>query len=242
MLPARVNASLSKGTLGYVYHGTSMRLSAVLGLGIDCSKQVARGDIPLAMKVARDSLFYTIRVQETLWSISQGRALLTYRGEEYPIEPPPIDPIEDARPWQSPSIWSFPRGAPPLPDNAPSYISTTFHWTHRLSVLQDRILSFFYVKASRSANAALYTELAQQLQDWEKQLPKVLQVINVISGTPPPHVLTLLLTFQKTVILHHRPFFYEGEGALVGARERCLEAARTTLVLLQRYDSLYGLS
>lgn len=218
-----------------------MRMSAVLGLGIDCSKQVARGEIPAAMKVARDSLFYTIRVQETLWSISQGRALLTYRGEDHGIEAPPIDEAEDARPWQPPIVWAFPAGAPPLPLNAPSWISTTFHWTHRLSALQDRILSFFYVKSSPSASEANYAELAHQLQAWETMLPPVLQVANTISGSPPPHVLTLLLTYQKTIILHNRPYFMRTDGAFAGARERCLEAARTALVLLERYDALYGL-
>lgn len=214
---------------------------------IDATKYVEKGTISAEVKAARDLTFYTCYVQERvcssrhplehltylfliqLWNLSEGRFLTTLGGNDHNIPLPPIDDREDHQPWCRPRIFRFPDGArPPLP-TAPSWTSTCFHWTVRLALIQDLIIRGCY--GLKPLELSQYTNFSLQLQEWSLQLPACLSLPKVLPVTPPPHVLTLHVTFQKTTMLLHRPFFLK-KGELSSAK-RCEDAAMEVVRLLE---------
>lgn len=126
--------------IGYIYSGIAFRMLHTLGLGIDCTSYVERGVLTEEVRAARDRTLFLLYVQDKLWSAYVGRNPSVLRAQ---LEPPlpAIDRELDRQPWQ-PLPGDCPSDLPPKP--TPGYLSSTFHFTVRLAVIEERIMSTVY--------------------------------------------------------------------------------------------------
>ncbi|GAA6048761.1 hypothetical protein JCM3770_003948 [Rhodotorula araucariae] len=250
---ASFNSAFARLNLGYLYFGIALRCAASLGVFISSQMLVARGVITDKVRDARDRVYWTTMVQDSLWSLASGR-FLTMPIEEQDIALPAVDEAADAAPWLLPPSWSAGEGIAPrdkttkrLVPNAsmPSYTSSCFLATAKLAAIQSELISKVYAAKDSLDSAALLdvvTQLDVQLEAWSAELPIALAVGQYLASPPPPHVITLQLSREKTAMLLHRPFFHRPHepGAEASIR-KCTSSAHRVMQLLDLYDGLYGL-
>lgn len=130
----------SRQGLGYIYSGIAFRMLHTLGLAIDCSSYVERGILTEETRTARDRTLWVCTIQDRLWSSYVGRNPSVLRAQ---LEPslPKIDRELDRRPW-APLPGDAPSDVPVKP--TPSYLSSTFHYTCRLAVIEERVMVTVY--------------------------------------------------------------------------------------------------
>ncbi|GAA5863052.1 hypothetical protein JCM3774_001405 [Rhodotorula dairenensis] len=221
--------------IGYVYSGIAFRMLHTLGLAIDCTSYVERGVLTEEVRAARDRTLFLLYVQDKLWSAYVGRNPSVLRAQ---LEPPlpAIDRELDRRPWQ-PLPGDCPSDPPPKP--TPSYLSSTFHFTVRLAVIEERIMTTVYALRANLQSPALLnriSELNVELETWFASLPAELRIAPQTSRPPAPHIIMVNVYYQFCVILLHRPF-PQNESAI----KRCSSAATRIVGLFELFQRCPGL-
>ncbi|KAI5477156.1 hypothetical protein MNV49_006812 [Pseudohyphozyma bogoriensis] len=241
MLIASFNSSSARPNIGYLYFSLALRTTSVLGLNIDSAKHVEDGTITQEVKEGRDRCFYTVFVQDVLWSLAQGRFTMTFLTQDHDVRLPPIDPEEDRRPWVIPEIWKPTTGASERLPRGPSWTSSCFHWTVKLGRIQEAMVASIYGLKKDTWTHSV-SGITLQLEAWANELPPPLRITHFLAATPPPAVITLQLTFERTVMLSHRPFYHlDSPGAEFSVR-KCDASALRVVKLIELYDDVYGLN
>lgn len=143
--------------IGYIYSGIAFRMLHTLGLGIDCSQYVERGVLSEEARSARDRTLFLAYVQDKLWSAYVGRNPSVLRAQ---LEPslPSIDRQLDRQLW-SPLPGDCSSDPPPKP--TPGYLSSTFHYTCRLAVIEERIMTTVYALRVNLQSPALLNRISE---------------------------------------------------------------------------------
>ncbi|GAA6020766.1 hypothetical protein JCM10207_002016 [Rhodosporidiobolus poonsookiae] len=250
---ASFQSNLARCNLGYLYFGIAVRCAAALGVNISSEPFVEKGVITDEVRTARDNAFWTIYQQDSLWSLAVGR-FVTLGGEDHEIALPPVDRDADAEPWHFPANWLAQDPTPTAEavptrlqphSRVPSYASTTFLATSQLALIQSQLIrdlySLKYAPGSAEQVEAI-AKLSHRLEAFAASLPAELQIGHFLAGPPPPHVITLQLTFQKTLMLLHRTFYHRpNHPSAADSIKRCDSAAQQVVKLISLYDSLYGI-
>lgn len=177
----------------------ALRCATALGVNISTHGFVECGIITDEIRQARDSVFHTATVQDSvrsfpflpslianflslqLWSLAVGR-YPSFRHAGQDIAPPEVRPEDDARPWLLPSIWEplNPNAAPDTSgrtlhphSNMPSLISTTFVATADLALIQSDLIHELCVAfpfPAASCGADL-SHLSLSCRYWNKLTP-----------------------------------------------------------------------
>ncbi|GAA6059217.1 hypothetical protein JCM10212_006610 [Sporobolomyces blumeae] len=223
---------------GNIFAGIALRMSQTLGLGIDSRAFVRSGILTESLQRSRDFAMWSAYLQDKLWSSYVGRNhTLLLSSLETP--PPYIDTELDRQTW--PVVRT---GRKPSPGS----ITLCFHWTTRLAVLQEQVLSTLYgLRTNVHAAAVLnrVSELNLKLESWMSKLPDPLRIPPQLTKPPPAHIITLNCLYYFVVILLHRPYYNQtGQVALPineAAIKRCNSAASRIVSLLELYQSSPGL-
>ncbi|GAA5984765.1 hypothetical protein JCM10908_003494 [Rhodotorula pacifica] len=221
--------------LGYIYSGIALRMLHTLGLGIDCSSYVERGILSEEVRSARDRTLFLAYIQDKLWSAYVGRNPSVLRAQ---LEPPlpAIDRELDRQPW-CPLPADVSSDSPPKP--TPSYLSSTFHHTCRLAIVEERIMTTVYALRVNLQSPVLInriSELNVELETWFASLPAELRIAPQTSRPPAPHIIMVNCYYHFCSILLHRPF-PQNESAI----KRCTTAATRIVGLFELYQRCPGL-
>ncbi|GJN94165.1 hypothetical protein Rhopal_007239-T1 [Rhodotorula paludigena] len=218
---ASFNSAIARLNLGYLYFGTAVRCAASLGVDINSQRLVEQGVIT-----------------DQLWSLATGR-FLTIRVDDQEISLPEPDSAADAAPWPVPAGWDIGEGIDP------SQMSANFIATAKLALVQSELITKIYASKAELTTAELLniiSDIDVRLEAWAAELPSSLIVGQYLAGPPPPHVITLQLSQEKTRMLLHRPLFHRaGEPGAETSIKHCLAAANRVIQLCNLYESLYGL-
>ncbi|BGP02993.1 hypothetical protein NBRC10513v2_006720 [Rhodotorula toruloides] len=229
--------------LGYLYSGIAFRMSHTLGLGIDASAYVSRGLLTEETRNARDRVMWCAYVQDKLWSSYVGRNPSILRNI-IEIALPVVDIDCDKEPW-SPLPAAGDSPTKPLS----SLLSSTFHWTCRLAVIEEKILVLVYALRVQLYSAQVLnrvSELHLELETWASSLPVDLRIAPQTSKPPPPHVCMLNCMYQFCIILLHRPYYVRHNSPNNvpindSAIKRCNSAATRIVALFELYQRSPGL-
>ncbi|KAK8864738.1 hypothetical protein IAR55_001994 [Kwoniella newhampshirensis] len=216
-----------QSTSGYLYSAMAIGGVHALGLNINVSH------ITNKERNLRDSAYWTVFIQDSLRAIAAGRQPLLVQSD---IPFPTIDQEVDDVPWIAPPMISCSTHAARPGANIngwKSMRSTTLHWSARLAVLSCTVLEALYSprgNGSKTEEAAV--DLSQRLELWYAQFP-----LRPPEATPLPHVLLLHMIYNLLTIFVHRPFY---RSSLSSSSEKCDQAARSILHLLQLFDNIHG--
>ncbi|GAA5871785.1 hypothetical protein JCM1840_003999 [Sporobolomyces johnsonii] len=249
-LIASFNSSFARCNSGYLI---AIRCAAALGVNIDSRNLVERRVITSDVRDARDRLFWTCFSQDALWSLALGR-FVTFSTRDHEIDLPAASDEDDARPWLMPSVWD-PGSASSIgqglatrlvpTSTTPGYSSTCLLATSKLALIQSDIIKDLYSLNNELHSSRLMDVVSSinlRLEAWADELPPPLRLSHFLAGPPPPHIITLQLTFQNAVMLLHRPLFHHAEKTDAGVSVAiCDKSAHKVVQLLELYDSLYGL-
>jgi len=109
-----------------------------------------------------------------------------------------------------------------------------------LAQIADFMMTSIYALKTDRWSATL-SELHLKLVEWEDNLPAALRITQFGGMAPPPHILTLQITFGKICMLLHRPFYHRKEVGAELSAKLCDASALKTVKLLELYDSVYGI-
>ncbi|GAA6023162.1 hypothetical protein JCM10207_005747 [Rhodosporidiobolus poonsookiae] len=231
--------------LAYVYAGIAIRMSQTLGLGIDATTLVRRGVITEAMRQGRDNTLWLSFIQDKLWSSYVGRAPTLLRNT-LETALPVIDPDLDRQPFV-PLLADVQPGT--LSKPVPSMISSAFHYTCRIAVIEEKVMSIIYGLRSPHYSASVLnrvSELALELETWSSSLPVELRIAPQVTKPPAPAVILLSCFFHFVMILLHRPYysrFNTGSNLPINdvAIKRANASATRIVSLLELYHRCPGL-
>ena len=129
------HAGHARQSLGYIYAGAGLRLTRILGLGIDTSSWVDKGLISVETKLSRDRVWHTAYIQDKLWSTYVGRAPAPNLSH-WCMPFPEVNGEEDAGRLNGNLI---------LGSTSNSWIASTFTWTCKLARIIEIVLANMYV-------------------------------------------------------------------------------------------------
>ncbi|GEM10769.1 cytoplasmic protein [Rhodotorula toruloides] len=219
--------------LGYLYSGIAFRMSHTLGLGIDASAYVSRGLLTEETRNARDRVMWCAYVQDKLWSSYVGRNPSILRNI-IEIALPVVDVDRDKELWSP-----LPIAGDSLTKPLSGQLSSTFHWTCRLAVIEEKILVLVYALRVQLYSAQVLNRVS------ELHLPVDLRIAPQTSKPPPPHVCMLNCMYQFCIILLHRPYYVRHNSPNVpindSAIKRCNSAATRIVALFELYQRSPGL-
>ncbi|GAA5944992.1 uncharacterized protein JCM15063_000595 [Sporobolomyces koalae] len=224
--------------LGNIYSGMGFRMSQTLGLGIDSRAFVRSGVLSKALQRTRDYAMWTCYVQDKLWSSYVGRNPTLVLGVlETPA--PYIDKELDSKLWKP--LEGMSRRSP-----AVSHVTETFHWTTRLAIIQEKVLSTLYalrvnVKSSSVLNTV--SELNLKLESWGSKLPARLRCTPQLTKAPPGHVILLNAAFHFVTILLYRPYYNHSDSLAINelAIKKCNAASSRIISLFELFEQAPGL-
>ncbi|GAA5948610.1 hypothetical protein JCM21900_005189 [Sporobolomyces salmonicolor] len=232
-----------KQGLGYIWGGSGLRLSQVLGLGIDCSPYVRRGMLSESVRNARDRVMWLAYTQDKLWSSYVGRNPTLLLGLlETPL--PSINTELDNQLWPQTMSFGSEQRRPPS-----SNITITFLHTVRLAALQEQILISIYGLRTSLYSASVLNKVSEinlKLEKWHSDLPDSLRIAPQTIKPPPAHIITLHLMYHFVVILLHRPYYSRHNSATNHpindvAIKRCNASSARIVSLFELYQKLPGL-
>ncbi|KAK8847702.1 hypothetical protein IAR55_005561 [Kwoniella newhampshirensis] len=219
--------------LGWLYIGMALRCGVALGLNMDDSRMLKRGNVTAVQARERNVTFWTTFVQEGLWAPYIGRSITL---PEFTALPPTVDEQLDQLMWDSKNDSNSDH---PI-KSQPGMISTTFVETVKLMRIGERIMNTFL-----------------SLSTWLESLPPALTFYNHAPKNGLPHILMLHLSHAWLVILLHRPFYRPLAGlpasashsSVVNAQnstaawavKQCDKAAVQVITLLQTWHRLHDL-
>ncbi|BGP19681.1 hypothetical protein JCM10213v2_007777 [Rhodosporidiobolus nylandii] len=236
--------------LAYLYAGVALRMVSTLGLGIDCSAYVRRGLLSESARNLRDGTFWLGYIQDKLWSSYVGRNPTLLRAS---VETalPAIDAERDSFVWTplpadvTAATHTNPRNKP-----APGLVSSCFHWTCRLAIIEEKIMTAVYALRSHHYSANVLnkvSELSLELETWSSSLPMDLLIAPQTTRPPAPHIIMLNCMYHFVVILLHRPYYtrlpnIDANSTINDiAVQRCNAAATRLVSLFELYQRCPGL-
>ncbi|KAJ6022340.1 hypothetical protein N7499_002897 [Penicillium canescens] len=250
MLLGSHHAGHARQSLGYIYSGTGMRLTRILGLSTDVSSWVDKGLISPETKRSRDRIWNNVYIQDKLWSTYVGRAPAPNLSNWHMVLCP-IDKEEDARPWHG------------LDDSESepvrsSWVASTLAWTCKLARIIELTLTHIYSTRTSGKIRNNRYDLCVLLEKWNEELPEQLRVSSsMLRGQGVlsilPHVLVMNIMFHFAIILLNRPDSCgtpqrrrpisktHNSDILTTATEKCNQAAVKVLHLAEVFDRTYGL-
>ncbi|WWC95840.1 hypothetical protein V866_002707 [Kwoniella sp. B9012] len=190
--------------LGWLYIGQALRTSLALGLNMDDTRLLKKGNVTSIQARERNVTFWTTFIQEGLWAPYIGRSISL---PEYTALPPSIDEELDQLIWQPEDP---PTGEDCTLKAQPGMLSTTFCHTVKLMRIGERIMNTLYgIKADMSTliRTGVISEISLSLSTWLESLPPSLTFHNHAPKNALPHILMLHLSHAWLVILLHRPFY-----------------------------------
>ncbi|KAF2788468.1 hypothetical protein K505DRAFT_378882 [Melanomma pulvis-pyrius CBS 109.77] len=227
--------AVGQTSLGWTYSGISFRLCYELGLHIDCSKVVKKGQIASEVAEHRKRVFWGCYTQDKLWSAYCGR----------------------------PSVfmdWDISVGTPEWPSSITDRVSHydiskqlregNIYLAKRCS---ETLLSLYSQRHNSKPNELLEfaTRIHKHLYRWHDQLPAELGWPRQVGAeSPSPGTLLLHMQFYFTLILIHRPLIHMSAAQQAVANFNsgttdsatvCTLAATNIAKLVRDYQQFYCL-
>ncbi|ORY32910.1 fungal-specific transcription factor domain-domain-containing protein [Naematelia encephala] len=249
---ASYHSLAAEHNLGWLYIGMALRCGVALGLNMDDSRMLKRGNVTAVQARERNVTFWTTFIQEGLWAPYIGRSITL---PEYTAHPPTVDEQLDQLMWESKHDASSDY---PI-KSQPGMISTTFVETVKLMRIGERIMNTLYgIKADMSTllRTGVISEISLSLSTWLESLPPALTFHNHAPKNGLTHILMLHLSHAWLVILLHRPFYRPLAGLPASASsgtsntqsstaawavKQCDKAAVHVITLLQTWHRLHDL-
>ncbi|WWD21795.1 hypothetical protein CI109_106283 [Kwoniella shandongensis] len=250
---ASYHSLAAEHNLGWLYIGMALRCGVALGLNMDDSRMLKRGNVTAVQARERNVTFWTTFIQEGLWAPYIGRSITT---PEFTAHPPTVDEQLDQLMWENRRETSCDH---PL-RSQPGMISTTFVETVKLMRIGERIMNTLYgIKADMSTllRTGVISEISLSLSTWLESLPPALTFHNHAPKNALPHILMMHLSHAWLVILLHRPFYRPLAGLPASASnsgavsaqnsnaawavKQCDKAAVQVIALLQTWHRLHDL-
>ncbi|KAJ9326393.1 transcriptional regulator family: Fungal Specific TF [Paecilomyces variotii] len=241
-------AASNRDARGWLYSGMSMRLAFDLGLHIDMSPYVKKGDLSERDAEVRGMAFWGSYIADHFWGFYLGRPFRMNAGD-----------ITVPKPASHPSktrveTW-YPYGASDS-SNVPKVglRSPTDLITRQFVLLWEMISPVGHIlygcaNIPKHDLQRLNYKVTEDLFAWKRNLPSELQ-IDLDNDTAPqlPHLLMLHMQYHQIVIFFHRPWVSksyiqpsnprQGPGYL-HARRMCIESATAVAKLLRLYEKYY---
>ncbi|KZT62618.1 hypothetical protein CALCODRAFT_478922 [Calocera cornea HHB12733] len=234
---ASFHAGMSDHALGWQYFGMAIRMAQALGLNLDCTSLVESGDISETLQRGRNTLFWSIYIQDKYWSLWFGRTVALPEGS-FNIPTPEPCPAIDLLP-MNPG-----EGVDETTEIGcqPAFLSSTFVQTCKLMLIASKILSNIY-GTKKTVDMNVVSRLRLELDDWHNKLPPALHYSTTTLSASIPHILTLQMTFNWLIILLDRPFYRSVTQPLhqEPAVKRCDAALRRIVRLFRSWHDSHGL-
>jgi len=191
--------------LGYLFFGMSCRLTRALGLCIDAQPWVDEKRISPQELVLRDWQFWSTFCQDKIMSLDFGRDY-DLPLPHLNVNLPAIDPEFDQRPW-APHLNQMLGDAD---KQQPTNGTLVFFETCKLMLIAVRIMDTVYSQGRQHWRVTEKDSVSQihlLLDTWYNNLPEILVISSRSSVCPPPHVITMNITYWWLLMLLHRPFY-----------------------------------
>nr|XP_019045924.1 hypothetical protein I302_06315 [Kwoniella bestiolae CBS 10118]OCF24854.1 hypothetical protein I302_06315 [Kwoniella bestiolae CBS 10118] len=201
---ASYHSLAAEHNLGWLYIGQALRTGVALGLNMDDTRLLRKGNVTSVQARERNVTFWTTFIQEGLWAPYIGRPLSL---PDFTAQPPTVDEELDQLVWQPEDP---PTGIDCTLKAQPGMLSTTFCHTVKLMKIGERIMNTLYgIKADMSTliRTGVISEISLSLSTWLESLPPTLTFHNHVPKNGLPHILMLHLSHAWLVILLHRPFY-----------------------------------
>ncbi|KAH2164684.1 hypothetical protein KXW37_007618 [Aspergillus fumigatus] len=233
---------------GWLYSGMSMRLAFDLGLHLDMTPYVEKGDISAFEADVRRIAFWGSYTADHFWGFYLGRPFRTNAGDI--TVPKPASDLGTAKE----SIW-YPYGLDTKSvvlqhglRNSNELISRQF------AVLWEIILPIGHIlygcsDISRHDLQRLCYNVTEDLFAWKENLPSNLKIDLDDETTPRlPHLLMLHMQYHQIVIFTHRPWvsknYIQPRSPRQGpgyhhARRMCIESSTAIARILHIYEKHY---
>ncbi|CAG8269424.1 unnamed protein product [Penicillium salamii] len=233
---------------GWLYSGMSMRLAFDLGLHLDMTTYVNRGDITQAEADVRRAAFWGSYVADHFWGFYLGRPFRMNAGDVSVQKPASSLGPEKEENWHpyghQASQALFQNGL----KNPTELICRQFVVLWEMISPVGHIL-YGCSDISRHDLQRITYQVTEDLFAWKANLPLSLQ-INLDDDTTPilPHLMMLHMQYHQIIIFFHRPWlsksYIQPRAPRQGpgyhhARRMCVESATAVARLLHLYEKHY---
>ncbi|OJJ45437.1 hypothetical protein ASPZODRAFT_153088 [Penicilliopsis zonata CBS 506.65] len=233
---------------GWLYSGMSMRLAFDLGLHIDLTPYVDRGDMSAFEADVRRAAFWGSYIADHFWGFYLGRPFRMNAGDITVPKPASNLGLDKEEIWWPYGLELRSEALSRGLDNPNELISRQFAILWEMISPVGHIL-YGCVDISRHDLQRITSKVTEDLFAWKENLPSNLQIDLDNENVPElPHLLMLHMQYHQIVIFFHRPWVSknyiqprsprQGPGYL-HARQKCIESATAVARLLRLYEKHY---
>ncbi|KAL2012266.1 hypothetical protein VTN00DRAFT_4984 [Thermoascus crustaceus] len=242
-------AASNRDARGWLYSGMSMRLAFDLGLQVDMTPYVEKGQLSATEADVRRVAFWGSYAADHFWGFYLGRPFRMNAGDI--SVPKPASDLQRAKEeiWYPYGMGDSRPGAQNMGLKNPSELIS-----RQFALLWEMISPLGHILYGCSDIAKhdlqrLNFKVTEDLFAWKANLPSNLQV-DLDNDTVPvlPHLLMLHMQYHQIIIFVHRPWVSksyiqphnprQGPGYL-HARRMCIESAASVAKLLRLYEKHY---
>ncbi|KAE8145120.1 fungal-specific transcription factor domain-containing protein [Aspergillus avenaceus] len=240
--------SSNRDARGWLYSGMSTRLAFDLGLHIDMTPYVEKGDIGAFEADVRRIAFWGSYTADHFWGFYLGRPFRMNAGDI--TVPKPASDLGSGKE----GTW-YPYGLPTKPDSPKAGLRNPNELISRqFAVLWEIISPVGHIlygcsDIPRHDLQRLCHRATDDLFAWKANLPTILDIDLENDDTPQlPHLLMLHMQYHQIVIFTHRPWvsksYIQPRSPRQGpgyhhARRMCIESSTAIARLLHNYEKFY---
>ncbi|KAA1472027.1 hypothetical protein DENSPDRAFT_153625 [Dentipellis sp. KUC8613] len=200
---ATFHSSQGEHELGYTYFGMSARMSHTLGVHIDCSEWVDKGQRTETQMYDRNWLYWSMTTLDVFWSLFVGRDFCL----------PEANPRSPPLKFHDSSTWDMPHSSPgrEIEDPNPGSYTNVFIATCNLLQIGRRVIGavnkLSECRMSTERINELLTDMDMQLISWKESLPEDIDIkasSHSIKASPPR--LMMHMAYHSLIVVLHRPF------------------------------------
>lgn len=233
---------------GWLYSGMSMRLAFDLGLHLDMTSYVNKGDMSAHEADVRRAAFWGSYIADHFWGFYLGRPFRMNAGDVSVPKPASTLGVEKVGVWRPYGLQSTSEVLDDGLQNPTELISRQFVILWEMVSPVGHIL-YGCSDISRHDLQRITFQVTEDLFAWKANLPSALQLDLDDDSTPKlPHLLILHMQYHQIIIFFHRPWvsknYIQPKSPRQGpgyhhARRMCVESATAVARLLHIYEKHY---
>ncbi|KZF23092.1 hypothetical protein L228DRAFT_143329 [Xylona heveae TC161] len=232
----------------FMYEGMAFRMINDFHAKLQAQSNTTPSQLSVEEMEIRRRVFWGAFVADKLRSLYQGRPI-SFENKRWRVPLAFLDDFEEMELWMplaNAELLSYP--------GYPTYSVTTFTSLCKLSQVINCVYNKLYTEDSLSYPteqlANIHKLLQAKLQYWHRGLPSHLRYdySDATQTIPPPHVLSLLITYHLLIIQLHRPFNKDGflhaklPSVALNSFDVCVTASKDLVGLLRAYDRAFGVA
>ncbi|PYI07732.1 hypothetical protein BO78DRAFT_442603, partial [Aspergillus sclerotiicarbonarius CBS 121057] len=223
---------------GWLRHGMAIRLALDMGLNLDHSNLARSPQLPAEEVNLRRQIYWALYCTDKLWASYTGRVCTMLDFQTLVSLPSTLS--------------STNKTVPQPADSTRRTLLEMLHWAlcTQCQILEKILVNLYAPKRLPPGirRQAFFESCLLELKSWKYHLPVELGIRDVATGNCLPHIYILHMVYQTSIILLVKPFLSaalksprrDEDPSLTIQLNLCMEAARDTCLLGDKYRDLFG--